>query len=62
MELFSCALGLSLLVYRKATDFFKLILYPTVLKLFMVSRRVFFKWSFLGLLAIRSCHLQIGIV
>jgi hypothetical protein len=38
----------SLLMYRKATDFSKLILYPaTLLKLFMVSG--VFVWSFWGL-------------
>jgi hypothetical protein len=50
----------SLLMYKKATDFCKLILYPaSLLRLFMVSRRFFLEG---GVLGIRSCHLQIGIV
>jgi hypothetical protein len=43
----------SLLLYRKATDFYRLILYlESFLKLFMMSR------SFLGPFGIKSCHLE----
>jgi hypothetical protein len=49
-----------LLVYRKANDFCKLILYlATLFKLFKMSK--IFRWSFLGLWGIASFHLQIGI-
>jgi hypothetical protein len=52
----------SLLVYRKSTEFCRLILYPAILlKLFMVSKR-FFWCNFLDLLGIRSCHLCIELV
>jgi hypothetical protein len=52
----------SLLVYRKAAGFCKLISYPAnLLKLYMVSRNflVVFFWGFLG---ITACHLRIRIV
>jgi hypothetical protein len=47
----------SMFMWSKATDFFKLILYPaSLLKLFMVSKQ-FFWWSFSGFLGIKSCYL-----
>jgi hypothetical protein len=47
-----------LLVYRKANDFLKLILYPA----FLLKVSMGFFMDFPGPLGIRSCHLQIGIV
>jgi hypothetical protein len=58
--LYSFSIG-SLLVYRNATDFCTLILYPaTLLKLFMVSAG--FLAEFHSFFVIRSCHLQKEIV
>jgi hypothetical protein len=52
---------ISFIVDRKATDFYKLILYPaTLLKLYMVSRS--FWIDFFGLWVIGSFHLQIEIL
>jgi hypothetical protein len=51
----------SLLVCRKATDFYKLTLYPATLLKLLWWLGVFW-WSISGFLGIRWCHLQIGTV
>jgi hypothetical protein len=50
----------SLVVYRKATDFFKFLYPATLLKLFMVSRS--FGVEFFRSGGVGSCRLQIGIL
>jgi hypothetical protein len=48
------------LVYIKVIDFYMLILYPAIFQVFMMSRNI---WcSFKGLLGVRSCHWQIGLL
>ena len=50
----------SWLAYRKATDFFRLILYATTL--LNLSALIVFWLSFLGLLNTVSCHLKIILI